>query len=86
MALIQCRRCHGEREGFAEAPLPGPLGLEVLTHACPGCFRDWMGQEVMIINEYRLDLAVPRNQDLLNEEMSRFLDLPSAAAQGGDAG
>ena len=41
-----------------------------------------MNTEIMIINEYKLDLGVPRNQELLNQEMARFLSLPSG---GGEA-
>ena len=55
--------------------------MELLANTCPNCFKDWMNTEVMIINEYRLDLGVPRNQDLLNQEMARFLNLPSSDGQ-----
>jgi Fe-S cluster biosynthesis and repair protein YggX len=78
---IHCARCQRDTEGFDSAPLPAPVGDELLAHSCPECFKDWMGQEIMIINEYRLDLGVPRNQDLLNEEMARFLNLPSAGGE-----
>ena len=44
-----------------------------------------MGQEVMLINEYKLDLSVPNNQAMLNTEMARFLKLPSAPEDGGEA-
>lgn len=78
MGTITCARCGRETRGFDKSPLPGPLASELEQHSCPNCFKDWMGQEVMIINEYRLDLSVPKNQELLNEEMARFLKLPSA--------
>jgi Fe-S cluster biosynthesis and repair protein YggX len=80
-SMIQCARCHRSAEAFDEAPLPAPHGDELLAHTCPECFKDWMGTEIMIINEYKLDLGVPRNQDLLNEEMARFLNLPSAGGE-----
>lgn len=80
-AVIHCARCQRDVEGFGEAPLPAPQGAELLANTCPECFKDWMGTEIMIINEYRLDLGVPRNQDLLNEEMARFLNLPSAGGE-----
>ena len=78
MAEIQCTRCERTLEGFAKSPLPGPMASEIEQHTCKDCFKDWMGQEVMIINEYKLDLSVPKNQELLNQEMARFLKLPSA--------
>lgn len=80
-ATITCLRCKQSGPGFDVAPLPGEIGKEILAGTCPGCFKDWMGAEIMIINEYRLDLGVPRNQELLNQEMARFLSLASADGQ-----
>ena len=80
-STIHCARCQRDTESFPEMPLPAPHGDELMTHTCPECFKDWMGTETMIINEYKLDLGVPRNQDLLNEEMARFLNLPSAGGE-----
>ena len=79
---ITCTRCRQTIAPMAQAPLPPPEGEELLANTCESCFRDWMGTETMIINEYRLDLSVPRNQELLNLEMAKFLNLPSA---GGEA-
>jgi Fe-S cluster biosynthesis and repair protein YggX len=79
---VSCLRCKQSRDGFDAAPLPGQPGQEVLAHTCRDCFKDWMSTEIMIINEYRLDLGVPRNQELLNEEMARFLSLPMAKGEG----
>ena len=81
MATITCTRCKRQTEGFVASPLPGQHAAEILANTCPPCFQDWMGTEIMIINEYRLDLAVPRNQELLNAEMAKFLSLPSAGGQ-----
>ena len=78
---VSCRRCKTESTGFDIAPLPSPWGDELRSSTCRNCFKDWMGAEVMIINEYRLDLGIPRNQDLLNQEMARFLNLPSSDGQ-----
>ena len=80
-ATITCRRCNQATAPMDEAPLPGDVGRELLESTCASCFRDWMGAEIMIINEYRLDLGVPRNQELLNQEMARFLNLASGDGQ-----
>ena len=79
MAQIQCTRCERTLEGFAKSPLPGPMAAEIEQNTCRDCFKDWMGQEVMIINEYKLDLSVPKNQDLLNQEMARFEYTPPSS-------
>ena len=78
MSTITCARCKRETAAMPKSPLPGAVGEELLANTCDACFKDWMGTEIMIINEYRLDLGVPRNQELLDQEMARFLALPSA--------
>ena len=78
MAKIQCLRCKTEAEGYDESPLVGVHAAELLAHTCPPCFGAWMDQEVMMINEYRLDLSDVGAQEKLNEEMARFLGWPSA--------
>ena len=80
-ATITCARCQRETARMTESPLPPPFGDELLAHSCEECFGDWMNTEIMIINEYKLDLGVPRNQDMLNQEMARFLNLPSAGGE-----
>ena len=75
---IECARCAKTTEALDEAPLPGKWGEELMSHCCAACFGDWMSTEIMIINEYRLDLSLPSNQDQLNKEMAKFLSLPSA--------
>jgi Fe-S cluster biosynthesis and repair protein YggX len=80
-ATITCARCQRETARMTDSPLPAPFGEELLAHSCEECFGDWMNTEIMIINEYKLDLGVPRNQDMLNEEMARFLNLPSAGGE-----
>ena len=80
-ATITCSRCKQSVPGFPSAPVPGESGAELLANTCPSCFKDWMNTEIMIINEYRLDLGVQKNQDLLNQEMARFLNLPSGDGQ-----
>ena len=80
-ATITCTRCKQSVPGFPSAPVPGESGAELLANTCPSCFKDWMNTEIMIINEYRLDLGVQKNQDLLNQEMARFLNLPSGDGQ-----
>jgi len=80
-ATITCARCQRETSRMSESPLPPPFGDELLAHSCEECFGDWMNTEIMIINEYKLDLGVPRNQDMLNEEMARFLNLPSGGGE-----
>ena len=82
MATIQCSRCGNEKDAVKNTAFyVGDVGAALKAHACQDCWGEWVKMQIMIINEYRLDLGVPRNQDLLNEEMARFLNLPSAGVR-----
>lgn len=76
---IQCARCQRETSPMDESPLPGtPWEQELIDNTCETCFQDWMATEVMLINEYRLDMSNPQHFVQLNEEMAKWLKLPSA--------
>lgn len=78
---IRCTHCGREAAAMTESPLPGTeWETELLENTCEPCFGDWMSTEIMLINEYRLDLSNPDHREQLNLEMARFLRLPSAPA------
>jgi len=81
---ITCSRCQRQAPRMAESPLPGTRWeQELLDHTCQACFSDWMATEIMLMNEYRLDMSNPQHFEQLNLEMAKWLSLPSAPA--GDA-
>ncbi len=76
---ITCARCGATCEGLAAPPLPTPVGREVQARTCPACWKAWLATQVMIINEYRLNLIDPEVRQRLEAEMRRFLGLGEAA-------
>jgi Fe-S cluster biosynthesis and repair protein YggX len=78
---IKCRRCEREAPRMDESPLPGTRWeQELLDHTCAACFSDWMATEIMLMNEYQLDMSNPHHFEQLNNEMAKWLNLPSAPA------
>ncbi len=77
---ITCARCGATGEGLASPPLPTAVGREVHAHTCPDCWKAWLATQVMIINEYRLNLVDPEVRQRLEAEMRRFLCLGEAEA------
>lgn len=75
---ITCSRCGTTATALDRPPIPTDLGLEVRDHVCPSCWQEWLGVQVMLINEYRLNLIDPRARAFLETEMRRFFDLGSA--------
>jgi Fe-S cluster biosynthesis and repair protein YggX len=81
-ATVQCRRCgRPEAPALPRAPLPGPLGRDILEHNCADCWGEWTRSEVMVINELRLNFMDPAAQEILSQHMREFLD-PAARPAG----
>jgi len=72
---ITCARCGTTTEGLVQPPMPTSLGHDVLARICPACWKEWMGVQVMLINEYRLNLVDPQVRTQLEAEARRFLNL-----------
>jgi Fe-S cluster biosynthesis and repair protein YggX len=72
---IQCSRCSSTAEPLPQPPLPTPVGREIQVHVCPACWNEWLGVQVMLINEYRLNLIDPQARAELERQMRTFLNL-----------
>ncbi len=72
---IECSRCGSEAEPLPRPPLPTPVGQEILARVCPSCWKEWLGVQVMLINEYRLNLIDAQARAALEEQMRAFLNL-----------
>lgn len=76
MSEIRCSRCGNTAAALEHPPLPGELGERVARQACAACWREWLGAQVMLINEHRLSGANPEHVDFLMGQMKVFLKLP----------
>lgn len=76
MADVQCGRCGKRAAGLTAPPLPGAIGSEVLAAVCAECWRAWLGQQVKVINEYRVSPGDPTQYDFLVAQMREYLRLP----------
>lgn len=75
---IVCSRCGGTVEPLPQPPLPTPVGREVHAKVCPACWKEWLSVQVMLINEYRLNLIDPGARAALEGQMRAFLKLDAA--------
>jgi Fe-S cluster biosynthesis and repair protein YggX len=75
--VIVCSRCGQQTQPLEPTPLPGPLGEAVQRQVCRACWQEWLRTQVMLINEYRLNLVDPQARRALEEQMRSFLNLPA---------
>jgi len=84
MANVTCRRCGKEAPALAEPPFNDDLGREVLENTCAACWKEWLGMQVMLINEQGLMPVNPEHGQILEKNLKAFLQLPSAGDAGPD--
>jgi Fe-S cluster biosynthesis and repair protein YggX len=52
----------------------------VVARVCADCWAEWEKQEVMVINELRLNFMDPRSAEVLHQKLREYLGLPAAGA------
>ncbi len=72
---ITCKRCGSVGEALAQPPIPSALGGQIQRSVCQACWREWLRAQVVLINEYRLNLMDPQARELLEGQMRSFLNL-----------
>ncbi len=72
---ITCSRCGKATEALPTAPMPSALGGEIQRKVCPACWAEWLRTQIMLINEYRLNLVDPEARKVLEGQMREFLNL-----------
>ncbi|MFW5451460.1 MAG: oxidative damage protection protein [Methylophagaceae bacterium] len=70
--IVQCVKLGKEAEGLDFPPYPGELGKKIYESVSKEGWQMWLGQQTMLINEYRLSLADPKSQQFLKEELDKF--------------
>ncbi len=75
MGEIVCARCGRTAEPLPAAPMGGALGETIRTRVCPACWKDWIDQQVLLINHYQLQMADPDDRKRLSAAMKEFLGI-----------
>ena len=71
--MIQCAKLNKEAEGLDRAPYPGDIGKKIFDSISKEAWQSWLGQQTILINEYRLSAIDPKAQTFLMAEMKKFL-------------
>lgn len=71
--MVHCVKLGREAEGLDFAPYPGELGRRIYDNVSKEAWTAWIGQQTMLVNENRLNLADARARQYLARQMERFL-------------
>ena len=70
--IVQCVKLGKEAEGLARKPYPGDLGQRIYDSVSEAAWKQWLGHQTMLINEYRLTPVDPKARKFLEAEMEKF--------------
>lgn len=81
--MVQCVKLNKEAEGLDQPTYPGELGKKIFDNVSKEAWKLWMGQQTILINEYRLSPINPEHRARLEKEMENFFfgetsDMPDA--------
>ena len=71
--MVDCVKMGEKLEGLDFPPFPGELGQKVFENISKEAWKQWLGQQTILINEYRLSSLDPKARSFLQEEMQKFL-------------
>ncbi|HCA88840.1 MAG: oxidative damage protection protein [Legionellaceae bacterium] len=70
---IFCVKLQTKAPSLEAPPFPGELGQQIFNSISKKAWEQWLNQQTMLINEYRLSLTDPEARKFLFEEMRKFL-------------
>lgn len=70
--MINCVVLGREAEGLERLTYPGDLGKRIYESVSKEAWQQWLRQQTMLINEYRLSPINPKDRKFLEEEMDKF--------------
>ncbi len=82
MPVISCSRCGQEKEAVVNTAFyRGEVRDALRAHACQDCWNEWIKMQIMLINEYRMNLMDPKSDEFLNKQVLSFFNIEG----GGEA-
>jgi Fe-S cluster biosynthesis and repair protein YggX len=70
--MVNCVKLGREAEGLERLTYPGELGKRIFESVSQEAWQQWMKQQTMLINEYRLSPMDPKARKFLEEQMEKF--------------
>ncbi len=69
---VHCKKFDQELPGLAAPPYPGAKGIEIYQQVSAKAWQEWQANQLMLINEHRLNLMDAGVRKWLEGEMDKF--------------
>ncbi|HPQ96989.1 MAG: oxidative damage protection protein [Thiothrix sp.] len=70
--MVNCVILKREAEGLARPTYPGDLGRRIFENVSQEAWQQWLRQQTILMNEYRLSPINPKDRKFLEQEMEKF--------------
>ncbi len=70
---VKCVKMGEELDGLDFLPFPGELGQKIYDNVSKEAWKQWLAQQTILVNEYRLSSLDPKARSFLAEEMQKYL-------------
>ena len=70
--MVQCVKLGREAAGLERPTYPGELGQRIFDQVSAEAWQQWLQQQTMLINEYRLNVIEAKSRKFLEEQMEAF--------------
>ncbi len=81
--VVHCVKLNREAEGLDRPPYPGDLGKRIFENVSKEAWQQWLSQQTILMNEYRLSPVNPMDRKFLEEQMEKFFFGEGAATPEG---
>jgi len=69
---VQCVKLGKQAEGLDFAPWPGELGRRLFENVSKEAWQDWLRQQTILINEYKLNPLQAEHKRYLADQMEAW--------------
>lgn len=81
--MVNCKKLGKRTEGLERPTWPGELGQRIFEEISSEAWKDWLGQQTILINEYKLNPLDQEHKKYLIRQMESYLfgdgiELPEA--------
>ncbi len=74
--VVFCLKFKKELPGLLKPPFAGAMGVKIFENISAEAWNQWSKDvQIKVLNEYRLNMADPRDYQVLVDQMLRFLGL-----------
>jgi Fe-S cluster biosynthesis and repair protein YggX len=73
---VMCSKYKKELPGLEKPPFGGEIGKKIFEQVSAQAWNEWNGDvQIKVLNEYRLNMANPKDYQVLVDQMMRFLGI-----------